>query len=102
MKCAFIAIVMLCLNLVAIPQVIAAPAVRCAAEVLRSEELPYGPIRSWLVKAVMKITPLRGPAFVVTLYDYVPWQTVVRRGDTFHFNCERIETYNFHLRDIVR
>ncbi len=102
MKHTFVAAAISCLGLVAIPQVLATPSARCTALVLRSEELPYGPIGSWLVRANVQITPPRGQAFVSTLFDYVPWQMSFRRGDTFRFNCGRVGTYNFHLLDLMR
>jgi hypothetical protein len=101
-KHTFVAAALSCFGLVAIPQVLAAPSGRCTALVLYSEELPYGAIGSWLVRAEVQVTPPRGPAFVSTLFDYVPWQMSFRRGDTFRFNCERAETRNLRLLDLVR
>ena len=103
MKHVFVAAAILCWNLFAIPQTTAAPPAHCTAQVLHSEELPYGPLRFWLVKANVKITSSsRGQAFVSTLFDYVPRQMSFRRGDTFRLNCERLETHNLRLLDLVR
>jgi hypothetical protein len=67
----------------------------CTAQVLHSEELPYGPLGFWLVKADVKITSSsRGQAFVSTLFDYVPRQMSFQRSDTFWLNCERLKTHN--------
>lgn len=103
MKYIFLAAMISYSNFIVIPQAVAAPPGRCTAEVLYSEELPYGPIGSWLVRADMKIIPSsRDHAFVATFVDYVPSQTSVRRGDTFRFSCGRLETHSLRLLDLMR
>lgn len=69
----------------------AAKPARCHAEVLRSEELPYAPVGSWLLKATIRITYPGGASAISTVFKNAPWQTTLRRGDTFWFNCERIK-----------
>lgn len=68
----------------------AATSSRCHIEVLSSEELPYALPGYWLLKATVRVTYPQGPAVVSTVVRNTPWQMVVRRGDTFWFDCERI------------
>jgi hypothetical protein len=63
---------------------------RCHVEVLASEELPYAPPGAWLLQATMRVTYPHGPTVVSTLVRNSPWQTTVRRGDTFWLDCERL------------
>ncbi len=65
------------------------PAV-CRAEVLRSEELPYAPIGSWLLKATVRIIYPDGQTAETTFFRTVPWQVTLRRGEHFRFDCERL------------
>jgi hypothetical protein len=61
----------------------------CVARVLHSEELPYAPIGYWLAKVTLEVTPSKGPPFIKTLYDNVPWQrSSRRRGETFKLRCD--------------
>jgi hypothetical protein len=46
----------------------------CKARVLHSEELPYAPIGTWLVKATFEITPPQGNPYLATFQDWMPWQ----------------------------
>ena len=60
----------------------------CAVRVLHSEELPYAPMGSWLVKVTLEVTPSRGPPSVKTLLHEIPWQkSPPRRGDTYRLRC---------------
>ncbi|MGY8667767.1 hypothetical protein Q3C01_36155 [Bradyrhizobium sp. UFLA05-109] len=68
----------------------AATSSHCHAEVLSSEELPYALPGYWLLKATVRVTYPHGPTVVSTFARNTPWQTVVRRGDTFWFDCERL------------
>ena len=95
MKCAGISTLVLGLCLISVQVACAAKPHRCHAEVLRSEELPYAPVGSWLLKATMRITYPHGPSTVSTILTNSPWQTTLRRGDTFWFNCERIKDGSF-------
>jgi hypothetical protein len=91
MKCAGISAVTLGLGLLLTGPVGAATPTLCRAEVLRSEELPYAPIGSWLLKATMRITYPHGPTVVSTFIKNTPWPMTVRRGDTFRFDCEHAQ-----------
>jgi len=95
MKCAEISTLVLGLCLISVHAAYAAKPTRCHAEVLRSEELPYAPVGSWLLKATIRITYPHGPSTVSTIVKNSPWQTTFRRGDTFWFNCERIKDGSF-------
>jgi hypothetical protein len=68
----------------------AARSSRCHVEVLASEQLPYAPIGSWLLKAKLRVTYPHGPTVVSTLAGNMPWQTSLRRGDSFWSDCERL------------
>ncbi len=46
----------------------------CTARVVYSEELPFAPIDSWLVKVTLQITPQNGVPYITTLHDRMPWQ----------------------------
>jgi hypothetical protein len=70
----------------------------CSARVLHSEELPFAPINTWLVKVTLEITPPNGGAFVTTLQDTTPWQVPPpRRGQTFRLRCDPANPGNLHL-----
>jgi hypothetical protein len=67
----------------------------CTARVLYSEQLPFAPINTWLVKVTLEITPPNGGAFVTTLQDTTPWQVAPpRQGQTFRLRCN---PGNLHL-----
>jgi hypothetical protein len=70
----------------------------CIARVIHSEELPFAPINTWLVKVTLEITPPNGGAFVTTLQDSIPWQVAPpRRGQTFRLRCDPANPGNLHL-----
>jgi hypothetical protein len=70
----------------------------CVARVLHSEQLPFAPIDSWLVKVTLEITPPKGGAFITTLQDSTPWQVPPpRRGQTFRLRCDPAYPANLHL-----
>jgi hypothetical protein len=70
----------------------------CVARVLQSEELPYAPIGSWLVRVTLEITPPNGSAFQTTLQDYMPWQgPPPRRGQAFRLLCDPANPADLHL-----
>jgi hypothetical protein len=61
----------------------------CTARIVGSEELPFAPIGSWLVKATLEITPQNGPAYFATLQNRMPWQgPPPRRGQVFRLWCD--------------
>ena len=62
---------------------------RCTARVVYSEELPFAPIDTWLVKVTLEITPRNGARYFTTLQDRMPWQgSPPRRGQAFHLWCD--------------
>ena len=70
----------------------------CTARVLYSEELPFAPINTWLVKVTLEIVPPNGRAFVTTLQDTMPWQVApLRQGQTFRLRCDPANPGNLHL-----
>jgi hypothetical protein len=70
----------------------------CTARVLYSEELPFAPINTWLVKVTLEIVPPNGRAFVTTLQDTMPWQVAPpRQGQTFRLRCDPANPGNLHL-----
>lgn len=70
----------------------------CTARVLYSEELPFAPINTWLVKVTLEITPPNGGVFVTTLQDTMPWQVAPpRQGQTFRLRCDPANPGNLHL-----
>ena len=61
----------------------------CTARVVYSEQLPYAPIDTWLVKVTLEITPRHGAPYVTTLQDRMPWQgPPPRRGQAFRLWCD--------------
>ena len=61
----------------------------CTARVVYSEELPFAPIDSWLVKVTLEITPQNGAPYTTTLHDRMPWQgPPPRRGQAFRLWCD--------------
>jgi hypothetical protein len=70
----------------------------CVARVIHSEELPYAPIGSWLVRVTLEITPPNGRAYQTTLQDYMPWQgPPPRRGQAFRLLCDPANPADLHL-----
>jgi hypothetical protein len=47
---------------------------RCLVEVLRSEELPIGPLFHHTIKAILLVTPPDATPFETTVYKVIPWQ----------------------------
>jgi hypothetical protein len=61
----------------------------CVARVVQSEELPFAPIGSWLVRVILEITPPNGIAYQTTWQNYMPWQgPPPRRGQAFRLLCD--------------
>lgn len=61
----------------------------CTARVAYSEELPFAPIDSWLVKVTLEITPKGGAPYYTTLQERMPWQgPPPRRGQAFRIWCD--------------
>jgi hypothetical protein len=61
----------------------------CKARVLYSEELPFAPIGTWLLRATLKITPPRGNPYLATFQDWMPWQgPPLRRGQVLRVQCD--------------
>ena len=70
----------------------------CVARVIQSEELPYAPIGSWLVRVTLEITPPQGGAYQTTLQDYMPWQgPPPRRGQAFRLLCDPANPADLHI-----
>jgi hypothetical protein len=90
MKIGMISATILCLGVASGGPASAATPARCHAEVIRSEELPYAPVGSWLLKATVRITYPRGPTVESTFVKTAPWHVTLRRGDAFWFDCERL------------
>jgi hypothetical protein len=86
------AIVMACVTLAngaAHAQAAPGPLQPCTARVIYSEELPFAPIGSWLVKMTLEITPRNGAPYYTTLQDRMPWQGAPpRRGQAFRLWCD--------------
>ena len=61
----------------------------CMAHVVYSEELPFAPIDTWLVKVTLKITPRNGAPYFTTWQERMPWQgPPPRRGQAFRLWCD--------------
>ena len=61
----------------------------CTARVVHSEELPFAPFQSWLVRATLEVTPPDGNAYQLTVQDNMPWQgPPPRRGQKFRLQCD--------------
>jgi hypothetical protein len=70
----------------------------CTARVVHSEELPFAPIDSWLVKVTLEITPESGSTYTTTLHDRMPWQgPPPRRGQAFRVWCDPANPSDLHL-----
>jgi hypothetical protein len=64
-------------------------ALPCTARVLSSEELPFAPVNTWLVKVTLEVTPPNGGAFVTSMQNTMPWQVrPPRQGQTFRVRCD--------------
>jgi len=62
---------------------------RCTAQVVYSEELPFAPIDSWLIKVTLQIVPRNGVPYYLTLQERMPSQgRPPRRGQAFHLWCD--------------
>ncbi len=74
------------------------PGLPCIAKVIYSEELPFAPVNSWLVKVTLEITPPNGNAYRTTLQDWMPWQgPPPRRGQAFRVQCDPANPRDLHL-----
>jgi hypothetical protein len=70
----------------------------CKARVLYSEELPFAPIGSWLVKATFEITPPHGNPYLAAYQDWMPWQgPPPRRGQSLRVQCDPVDPHNLHF-----
>jgi hypothetical protein len=70
----------------------------CTARVVHSEELPFAPVDSWLVKVTLEITPQNGSPYTTTLQDRMPWQgPPPRRGQAFQLMCDPANPGDLHL-----
>jgi hypothetical protein len=70
----------------------------CKARVIYSEELPFAPIDSWLVKVTLEITPRNGVPYTTTLHKWMPWQgPPPRRGQAFRVWCDPANPNDLHL-----
>jgi hypothetical protein len=70
----------------------------CIARVLHSEELPFAPMRYWLVRVNLEITPPNGAPYEIALHDNMPWQAhPPRRGQTFRLQCDPANPRDLHL-----
>ena len=70
----------------------------CVAKVVYSEELPFAPINSWLVKVTLEITPPHGNTYQTTMQDWMPWQgPPPRRGQAFRVRCDPANPSELHL-----
>jgi hypothetical protein len=70
----------------------------CTARVVHSEELPFAPIDSWLVKVTLEITPKNGSVYYTTLQNRMPWQgPPPRRGQVFRLLCDPANPADLHL-----
>ena len=102
MKSVITAVVFLAGAMLATPAAeaqVAASALRpCTARVVYSEELPFAPIESWLVKVTLEITPQNGVPYVTTMQDRMPWQgPPPRRGQAFRVWCDPAHPGDLHL-----
>ena len=68
----------------------------CKARVLYSEELPFAPIGTWLLRATLEITPRYGNPYLVTFQDWMPWQgPPLRRGQVLRVQCDPADPGKF-------
>jgi hypothetical protein len=70
----------------------------CTARVIYSEELPFAPIDSWLIKVTLEITPRNGTPYYTILHDRMPWQgPPPRRGQAFRLWCDPADPDHLQL-----
>jgi hypothetical protein len=70
----------------------------CTARVVYSEELPFAPIDSWLVKVTLEITPQNGNTYTTTFRNRVPWQgPPPRRGQAFRLLCNPVRPNDLRM-----
>jgi hypothetical protein len=70
----------------------------CKARVLYSEELPFAPIGTWLLRATLEITPPGGIPYLATLQDWMPWQAPpLRRGQALRVQCDPADPGRLHF-----
>jgi hypothetical protein len=70
----------------------------CVAKVIHSEELPFAPADTWLVKVTLEITPPNGNGYQTTLQDRMPWQgPPPRKGQVFRVLCDPANPGELHL-----
>jgi hypothetical protein len=85
----------------AIPVAQASPGTQgqaCIAKVVKSVELPFGPLGHWKVQVTLQITPPDGVTYETTLQDNMPWQgPPPRRGQVFRLWCDPADPTNLHL-----
>ena len=68
----------------------------CKARVLYSEELPFAPIGTWLLRATLEITPPHGNPYLATFQDWMPWQgPPLRRGQVLRVQCDPADPGKF-------
>ena len=70
----------------------------CTARVLHSEELPFAPFPSWLLRVTLEVTAPDGRAYQLSSQDNLPWQAPPpRRGQTFRLLCDPADPTNLHF-----
>jgi hypothetical protein len=70
----------------------------CKARVLYSEELPFAPIGTWLLRATLEVTPPRGNPYLATFQDWMPWQgPPLRRGQSLRVLCDPADPGSLHF-----
>jgi hypothetical protein len=70
----------------------------CTARVVHSEELPFAPFQSWLVRVTLEVTPPEGSAYQLTMQDNMPWQgPPPRRGQKFRLQCDPANPSDLHI-----
>ena len=75
----------------------------CKARVLYSEELPFAPIGTWLLRATLEITPPHGRPYLATFQDWMPWQgPPLRRGQVLRVQCDPAGKFPFISRTTTR
>ena len=85
----------------AIPAALASPGTQgqaCIAKVIKSVELPFGPLGTWKVQVTLQITPPGGVTYQTTLQENMPWQgPPPRRGQVLRLWCDPADPTNLHL-----
>jgi hypothetical protein len=65
----------------------------CLARVLRSEELPSGPLFQHTIKATLLVTAPGRPPFETTVYNMISWQMPLpRQGQGVRVWCDPLES----------